>query len=861
MNGMHSRGMQSYERKLYWYRNPQPGEDNITVKSGISQLIREMQAGAELNWLYQSDDEVATYVSQFIKDGIYRREKVLLIGSLAQNTPWKLTEGWHESLGNRPSPIQKIDFSKLNIPGAIQPDLSDKTLDETLREEANQAIADGFLGVRIVGEIYPIWQKAIHPSRVFLETRAALGRFIHDSHSTALWLFQADHLDFSEVMELLVTTPRVLVGNYIFETSAMLLPDQLVGYPSTGGAAYRSLISMFSQRSTLKFFGPKDQWFHKIFEHVDHFVGVLTPEGKLVEINRAALRYGGTRRLDVLGRELWQTPWWQSNLTARNDLKLGVERANRGEIVRYETDLLCRGNRILTFDFSIRPVTDNQGKVSLILIEGRDITSIKQAQKLLIERDHLLHVAVRAAPIALLMIDKDGVVRLSLGHSPANDWPDDMDPVGKFFGEAYAKQPEIVENIQRALEGESFTANVQVSEKMLRIYFSPFINQNGDIAGVIGVGTDITRSRITENALFESEARFKTFFEEAGIGIVLKDLEGRVIESNPAFQKMLGYTASELHLKTFNDLTYPPDLMKALEMLRSLLSGEKETHRTLKRYVRKDGQILWGQVTASMVRGLDGKPLALLVMVEDISNKIQMETELVEVQRRLMESREIERLHLAQDLHDGPLQELYGISYALRSLDEVKSADERAAGMAKVEGMLQKQIIMLRTFCGELRPPTLAPFGLEKAIQSHADHFQNMHPNIQMRLELMHDRLTIPEKVRLALYRIYQELLNNIVRHAEASIVFIRLRLSDDQISLEVEDNGRGFIVPKRWVEVARQGHLGLVGATERAESVGGTLSIQSTPGKGTVVQVFVPRSFQDDMWSMENLINESVEK
>jgi signal transduction histidine kinase len=194
-------------------------------------------------------------------------------------------------------------------------------------------------------------------------------------------------------------------------------------------------------------------------------------------------------------------------------------------------------------------------------------------------------------------------------------------------------------------------------------------------------------------------------------------------------------------------------------------------------------------------------------------------------------------------------------------LDQAKAADERAAGMAKVEGLLQKQIIMLRTFCGDLRPPTLAPFGLEKAIQSHADHFQNLHPNIQLRLELMHDGLTIPEKVRLALYRIYQELLNNIVRHAEASIIFIRLRLSDDQIALEVEDNGRGFMVPKRWVEVARQGHLGLVGATERAESVGGTLSIQSTPGKGTVVQVYVPRSFQDDMWSMENLINESVEK
>jgi PAS domain S-box-containing protein len=235
----------------------------------------------------------------------------------------------------------------------------------------------------------------------------------------------------------------------------------------------------------------------------------------------------------------------------------------------------------------------------------------------------------------------------------------------------------------------------------------------------------------------------------------------------------------------------------------------------------------------------------------------------IEVQRRLIQYRELERLLIAQDLHDGTLQDLIAMSFLLKDIHH--TAEERLAvstgeisssqaypnswqgKLGKLQQLLDEQIDQLRTFCSELRPPTLAPYGLEKAIEAHAETFQEKHAELHISLDLMHDGQRLPEGTRLALFRIYQELLNNVVRHAQASNVWVHFQLDGTLSELQVKDNGQGFSVPENWVEVARQGHLGLVGIQERAEAVGGKVMIQSTPGGGTLVQVIVP--LQEDTY------------
>jgi signal transduction histidine kinase len=130
---------------------------------------------------------------------------------------------------------------------------------------------------------------------------------------------------------------------------------------------------------------------------------------------------------------------------------------------------------------------------------------------------------------------------------------------------------------------------------------------------------------------------------------------------------------------------------------------------------------------------------------------------------------------------------------------------------------------------------------LEKAIRSHCEQLKITHLELQFDLHLEPDRQSIPERMRLALFRVYQVALTNVVRHAQASRVVIRLMLDTETVILEIEDDGCGFEVPERWIELARQGHLGLVGATERAEAVGGKMEVKSKPGKGTLIRVVVP--------------------
>jgi signal transduction histidine kinase/FixJ family two-component response regulator len=225
----------------------------------------------------------------------------------------------------------------------------------------------------------------------------------------------------------------------------------------------------------------------------------------------------------------------------------------------------------------------------------------------------------------------------------------------------------------------------------------------------------------------------------------------------------------------------------------------------------------------------------------DQTESIRTEAELAEVRRRLLDSVESERLRLAQELHDGCMQDLYSLNYLVESLKNELKDQERHELVEAFKEKLIEVIEGLRSTAVDLRPPTLTPFGLEKSIRSHAERFLQAQPDMEVELDLMPDGQLIPERIRLALFRIYQMALTNVVRHANATYVCVRLKVDPKVVSLEVEDNGGGFTVPRRWIELARKGHLGIVGAKERAEAVGGKLNIISSPGEGTLIQVDVP--------------------
>lgn len=221
----------------------------------------------------------------------------------------------------------------------------------------------------------------------------------------------------------------------------------------------------------------------------------------------------------------------------------------------------------------------------------------------------------------------------------------------------------------------------------------------------------------------------------------------------------------------------------------------------------------------------------------------QLRAEFIETRQRLTDSREAERLRLARELHEGPLQDLIGLRFHLGAVVSTLQDETAKAQLTFVQDNLQTAIESVRSFCVDLRPPALGPFGLEKAIRAYVRRFQEQFPQLNLMMDLEADEQRLSERIRLALYRILQQALDNVARHAQANNVRISFRLFHDKVQLKVIDDGLGFRLPSHWIDFAREGRCGLLEASERAEAIGGRLEVTSAPGAGTLVMVTTHRS------------------
>ncbi|HEX6304959.1 MAG TPA: PAS domain S-box protein [Anaerolineales bacterium] len=354
---------------------------------------------------------------------------------------------------------------------------------------------------------------------------------------------------------------------------------------------------------------------------------------------------------------------------------------------------------------------------------------------------------------------------------------------------------------------------------------------------------EIAERKKTEQALRESETKLHDLFASAPDATILVDTNGTIKRVNRQVEVLFGYRPNELLGRSIDTLLpghFPsqPAGRPAKYISAPVMGAQSELSAR-----RKDGSEFPVDVMLSPLESENG-PMAIYA-VRDISESQRMQAELAEMQRRLVDQMEAERSNLARELHDGPIQDIYGVIFQLRAMsggEKVEEENEPKAQVASAADAAQDVVQALRAICGELLPPTLAPYGLEKAIREHASNFQKAHPEINLNLELTKDDQQLPERLRLALFRVYQNAVSNIVRHAQAENVSICFELHEEECTLEIKDDGKGFEVPSRWVKFARKGHLGLVGMVERIKAVGGHTHITSAPGEGTSIQVRVPR-------------------
>jgi PAS domain S-box-containing protein len=333
----------------------------------------------------------------------------------------------------------------------------------------------------------------------------------------------------------------------------------------------------------------------------------------------------------------------------------------------------------------------------------------------------------------------------------------------------------------------------------------------------------------------------ETLFLYAPIGIAITDRSTRFVRSNPRLQRMLGYTASELRTLRAPDVTYPDDLPPIMALRERAWGGELTDFALDKRCIRKNRSLLWCRNNVAAVPNNGLLPRYLLELIEDISEIKAAEAslrassaQLRALTRRLVGLQEDERRHLAAELHDQIGQALAVIGLKL-TIAEAQLAPEQnscAKALRDAESMLEEAGRAARNVISQLRPAVLDDYGLVAALRALAEQASRRH-GFTVHVDALEDMPRLPTEVEATFFRIAQEALSNVARHAQADAVHILLQPRRQGAVMFLMDNGRGFDCANLKTP-EKQSTWGLLMMRERAETAGMRLRIHSVPGKGT---------------------------
>jgi len=368
-------------------------------------------------------------------------------------------------------------------------------------------------------------------------------------------------------------------------------------------------------------------------------------------------------------------------------------------------------------------------------------------------------------------------------------------------------------------------------------------DDDGRLTGHFGIQRDITERTRQEEALRESEEKFATAFRSSPFPITIATLaEGRFLEVNEAFLRDVGFKRDEVLGRTAADLGLWRDPEARAELVRRLeRDGMVREYEFVARTQHRDRQInhIWAERIT--LKGQD----CLLDIVWDVTEWRANEEalrrsrqELRDLAARLQTVREEERTRIARELHDELGQALTGLKMDLawvrgRLNKQQPELGERLQTLvSRVDGTVDA----VRRIATELRPGVLDLLGLVAAIEWQAQEFGH-RTGIETNLELHSDHSPVDDVRATTVFRILQEALTNVARHAGASRARITFAQTRDELRLEVADNGRGITRD----ELAGRRSLGLVGIRERAIGCGGELEIQGEAGRGTMVKVRIP--------------------
>jgi PAS domain S-box-containing protein len=371
----------------------------------------------------------------------------------------------------------------------------------------------------------------------------------------------------------------------------------------------------------------------------------------------------------------------------------------------------------------------------------------------------------------------------------------------------------------------------------------PIRDASGNVYRIVGIADDITRRKQALDSLAESEARKRAIMQAALDCIITIDHEGRIIELNSAAEKIFAFSRSKFIGE--NVLEVIPAAFKTWFQngLANSFAGEKgptQGSRIEMPALRADGSRFSAEFTITRIM-LAGHPMFTLY-IRDITQRKRAEVELRALPQQIIKAQEAERSRIAQELHDGINQLIASVKMRLRhvesSLPDLKPAAREI--LHRCDKLLIKVLEENRRIAHNLRPAELDNLGLAAACSSFCSEVQS-RTSLAFDCEISSFARRLPPVMELHLFRIVQEAINNITKHARAKSVKLQIQSQKKSVVLKIQDDGQGFDAKApRSGKKMRHG-LGLSNMRERALSMNGICEITSWPGRGTTIIVRVP--------------------
>ncbi len=614
--------------------------------------------------------------------------------------------------------------------------------------------------------------------------------------------------------------------------------------------------------------------FRSIYDNTYQFIGLLEPDGTLIEANKTALDFGGFTLEQARGQDFGDSPWFSLSTEIQDQLKEAIKRAAKGEFVRYDVDNVGGDGTIIRVDFSLRPIFDENGKVIYLVPEGRNISDRIELESKLRANEKLLQQFVSNTPNAVAMFNNN------LEYVVASDtWYTDYgieekEIIGQHHYDVFPEireMPHWIETHQRALKGETIRrerdhfVREDGSVHWMRYVIQPWKNEHDQIGGIIMFTEVITERVKLELQLADSERRFNLAVKGTTAGVWdWLDIDNDVQWWSPRFYELLGYSEGEIEpkLETFSSLLHPDDnemtfklvdrhfKKKAPFIMEYRLKHKEKGYR----WFLGAGQALWND---------EGKPTRMVGTIVDIhARKLGEEAEIKHARQLAEKNKELEEFTYvaSHDLQE-PVRTIASFVELFREFYADKLDDQANEFLDLMEGasLRSQQLISdLLQYSRIGRKRELSAIDMNELVGEVVDDLTLRIRETEAELQVA-DNLPQLMGFRTELRLLVQNLVTNALKFTRENVsprVVISFAENEEEYEFLVADNGIGidekffdqiFVVFKRLhgrSEFEGTG-IGLAHCKKVVDLHRGRIWVTSKVGEGTTFHFTIPKNIE----------------